>query len=852
MAYTLWSQDIFSKGELSPFMYARATVNEYGNGLKTAQNVITYPTGAAGKRFGTLYQNTLTSNIVSFDRLYFNTFQYLNECIYQMVFTPGQLDIYLEGILVATITGMGTTPDQIHNLSTTVLGPVFRCAAPNIRPFEITRSANAAQAITSFNSTSLFTGGAPFVANKVYPVRFTVVGGTILQTSPQITIGVTYFLATVSTTSAVIFSNAPDAKAWLNNQSDFSNAFAITGAGTGTTSVNVLNTWTSANTFFRNVPVFDFNGTTTSYDAITFTPSATTGSVTITLSAPYAPLTSVYIGGAFFGGGGTGRITAVADTSHFTVAVQRPFDSTSAIQGSLALLAEPAWSTTRGWPQVCSSYQNRALYANTTSLPNGFYASTINDYSDFGDLTGDDDDAISWYPTSDNMNFIRFIVPYRSITVHTNTGIYSSPLSDIAAITPSNFTLQLQDSTPADVLLPQAIDNQILVLSGNDAHQMLWDGINNAYTSDIVSVISEQLIREPIDEVSFNDIHHAGSRYVFIINTDGSMALFQTLISQNVSGFTLQIMEQSYGNASFIQAASSADGRAWFVVKREIAQAGSPVAITGFTSSSLHAVATSFSTTVPTAIKFTTTGSLPVSSPQITTTNYSWAIGVDADNFEVYETQEDALAGENAITFSSAGTLSNVVPWPLTPIFTLEELTQDVFLDCAVQYTGAAASTITTGALFNAQDVKMVGDGFGFDSAAEDNVSNQITFIAHGITTQVSEAFIGYPINTIMEPMPLSMATGTSAKTTGLTKPTRVMFARFMFNNTIGGTINGVPIAIEPFDQSHIGEPPFPARGVFEMSIMKGWDDFNNPTYTIEHNEPFNIQLLGVFYSVVM
>ena len=71
-----------------------------------------------------------------------------------------------------------------------------------------------------------------------------------------------------------------------------------------------------------------------------------------------------------------------------------------------------------------------------------------------------------------------------------------------------------------------------------------------------------------------------------------------------------------------------------------------------------------------------------------------------------------------------------------------------------------------------------------------------------------------------------------------------------MFNNTIGGTINGVPIALEPFDMAHIGEPPVPARGIFEMSIMKAWDDFNNPSFTIEHNEPFDIELLGLFYSV--
>ena len=130
----------------------------------------------------------------------------------------------------------------------------------------------------------------------------------------------------------------------------------------------------------------------------------------------------------------------------------------------------------------------------------------INDYTDFGDMTTDDDDAISWFPTSSDVNVIRFLVPFRSITVHTNTGIYSSPLAEIAAITPSAFTLQLQDSTPADVLQPQAIDNQIIVIAGNDAHAMVWDGINNAYTTNIVSIPNEQTIRSPVDEAPFADL----------------------------------------------------------------------------------------------------------------------------------------------------------------------------------------------------------------------------------------------------------------------------------------------------------------------------------------------------------
>jgi len=852
MAYTLWSQDIFTKGELSPFMYARCTVNEYQNGLKTAQNVLTYPTGAAGKRFGTLYNATIPG-VTSGSEINFQTFQYLNECVYQLVITIGNIYIYLEGILVATVSN-NYTINQIANLSTTVLNQFFRISTSDIQPQDLKRVANSGITINGFTTTSYTTSSAGFVANTVYPVQFTVSGGTIMQTVPQISPNVTYFVAATSTTTGTLFSNSRDAKRFLQNRATDTPVITISGLGTGTTTSIVQNTWSLSNVFFKNVPFYDFNGSTTSYDGCTFTPNATSGAdVVITVSPAYAPLNSSYVGGVFIGGGGTARITVVNSTTQFRVATQIPFTTASvAIQGSLALLAEPAWSTTRGYPQVCSSYQSRALFANSKSLPNGFWASVTNDYSDFSDLSKDDDDAISRYPTSDNMNYIKFIVPYRSVTVHTNTGIYSSPLSDISAITPSNFALLLQDSTPATVLQPQAVDNQILVLSGNDAHQMIWDGINNAYTSNIVSAINEQTIRNPIDETAFIDLSRAGSRFVFIVNANGSMAIFQTLISQNVAGFTPHIMEQSYGNASFRQVASSIDGRCWFIIERQIANPLSaiPISLTGLPTTTVAATASNFDLLLPTAVEFTTSGSLPTSIPQITTNKFFWVIGIDADHFKVYVAQQDALAGINAISFTTTGSSSSVVPNPLTTIFTMEELTYDTYLDCAVYYSGSPESTITTGPLFNAQDIKMVGDGFGFDSAGEVNVNNEVIFKAHGTPVPVIEAFIGFPINLIIEPMPLSISLGNSVKSSSLTRPIHTRFVNFMFSQTIGGQINGVPIALAPFDMAHIGEPPQPASGIFEISTYSAWDDFNNPVFTLTHNDPFNIILLGVFYAV--
>lgn len=843
MANQLWSQTQFTKGEISPYMYARSDNMAYYNGLKTAQNALGYPQGAIGKRFGTVFQAFLPS-ITSPDSFFFQTFQYLNECIYQIIFRNDNVDIYLEGILIATVAGTGLDGHDCFNMDHTVLDRAFRVSGFGFKPKDLKRVANAGQAVISISPNSFATGGTPFTAGLIYPIRFTVTtapGDQIMQTVPQIKPGITYFIFAQNAFTAEIYSTAEEAK--FRTISGVIAGYAVTSMGVGTTTAIVQNTWSLTDVVFKNLPVYDFTG---GYDAINFTPTDVIGVTTLTASA--AIFTTAHVGGAFVGNGGIARITGFTSPTIVTITVQRQFDSTAAIPGLMTVLAEPAWSTARGWPQKCSSYQNRALFANTDSLPNGFWASAINDYSDFNDLESDPDDAISWFPTSDDISFIRFLVPYRSITVHTNSGVYSSPLSDINAITPTNFSLQLQDSTPADRLQPRAIDNQIIAISGNDVHTLLWDGINNAYSSTIVSLTSEQVIRTPVDEAPYVDLIRAGSRYMLIINENGSMAIFQTVISEEIAGWTPHVTEQPYGDSHFKQVATSLNGRGWFVAQRDIASAQAGINITAFTSSTLTAVASNFSTTVPTAVLFTTAGTLPASTPQIAVNTFYWVLGVTANTFRVYPNQADALDDLHEYVFTSAGTASQVVPYPALPFYFLEELSFDTRLDCAEYFNRAVATSTVTGLTrFNAQNVKMVGDGFGFETIVVGGVAN---FTAHGEAVNVNEGYIGFPINTIIEPLPLSMAAGQTIKSTSLTQPKHIRFARFMFNNTIGGTINGVPIALRPFDDIGIGEPPVPARGVVEISIMKGWDDFNNPSYTIEHNDPFNIELLGVFYSV--
>jgi len=871
MSQVLWSQDIFTKGEISPLMYARVSVSPYYNGLKTATNVITFPQGAAGKRFGTYYQSTI-AGVTNANQIYFQSMQYLNECVYLIVFIPGFVNIYLEGNLVQQISNSPITENLIRLLDHTVLDNIFRVTCGLIAPQDVTRAPDSPDTITAFDTvanTITLTSG--YTAGYVYPVRFSFTpgdGNSLFTSNPQVLSNKTYFVYMVTSTLAQIYYTAPDAKAQLN-------PFQILTSGVGAQQATILNTWTIAQASIITYPVFDFTGGRY-WQKSTFTVSALTGNaINLTFAAGGGDtfqFTAAYVGGVFFAPDrGRGRILSITSTTVAVIASIAPFSQTTAYLGSMNLsVTTPAWSDAAGWPRVCSSFQNRAFFANTDLLPNGLWGSVVNDYDNFDDSEVDADNAISWYPTSDDINFIRFIVPYRSLTIHTNSGVFSTPLSVEIAITPLNFSLTIQDSTPAEAVQPRGIDNQIVILSGNDAHSLLWDGFNNAYQSNIISVANEQLIRNPVDEAAFVDLTRAGSRYMLIVNTDGSLAIYQTLISEDVQGFTPAILEQTYGNAYFRWVATSYDGRGWFVTERELATEGSPFPITTFTQFTLgtgvlFALLSGdgfnlldgnpfdlldndfvFGPGV-TPFIFTTTGTLPLSNPQVQLDTWYWAVSTDDLDFMVYTSAEDAALGLNPIEFFSAGVNTDVTPWELATSFFIEELSFNAMVDCAFQYNGAASSVFTGLPRFNSQNVKINGDGYGFDYIGIDDT---VQTIAHGSSVPVASAQIGFPINVTIEPLPLSIFQA-STKQSNLLTPKHIREVSLMLSDTIGGYINGnVPIALQNFDEVPIGTPPVPVNGFFEYSIMAGWDDYQKIGLKITHNEPFDFKLIGLFYKV--
>ena len=318
-------------------------------------------------------------------------------------------------------------------------------------------------------------------------------------------------------------------------------------------------TWTLTDIDFAYYPAYDFSiidGVSYRGATDTFTPSATSGAG-ITLTGSSAFFTAGHVGGIFIGGGGVLRITAVnAGGTIATGDTVEDFTSTAAIKGINALLLGVAWGDytggtpagkDRGWPSRGEFFQNRLVLARTPVLPNFVSFSSSGDFYNFDDSESLDTNAFSISIGNDGNDEVIDVVGARVMVIIGLSGIYTSSLFVDLPITPGTAFLNEQDKSGADDVRAQVLDNQIFFVDDN---KQKINAIQYDITSGTVNVIdaslySPQLIDEPLHTAVYRPQNANGS-FLLVANTDGTLAIFQSLINQQVQGWTLCTTQGSF------------------------------------------------------------------------------------------------------------------------------------------------------------------------------------------------------------------------------------------------------------------------------------------------------------------
>ena len=198
---------------------------------------------------------------------------------------------------------------------------------------------------------------------------------------------------------------------------------------------------------------------------------------------------------------------------------------------------EDVWSTTRGWPVSVCFYQGRLVFGGSKSRPATFWASQTNDFFDFSPGTGLDDEAVIATLDTDQVNAISAVVSGRHLQIFTSGGEF---VEKSLPMTPSNIAVQRQTQYGSIGLQPILIDGATVFVErrGKAVREYLFSFGEDAYTAAPVSILAPHLINTPVDLAARKGTATDDANLVFVVNTDGTMAVLNTLRSENVAGWT--------------------------------------------------------------------------------------------------------------------------------------------------------------------------------------------------------------------------------------------------------------------------------------------------------------------------
>lgn len=348
--------------------------------------------------------------------------------------------------------------------------------------------------------------------------------------------------------------------------------------------------WTVTTPTFKDGPYMDVNLTTT-----TLTPSATSGSVTITASS----VVGINGGSGFLASDigrlirikhtsgstitwGNATITAVGTTTSVTATVNTNFSLTTAsVDWRLGAL-----STTTGFPSVGTFYEQRLVLAGTISQPQTIWGSKTGDFENFGPTsapvppgTGNndvaDDDGYNFTISDDKVNAIRWLVPGNRLDIGTSGSehnMFGGNTAGTSVVTPTNINIKrFSPFGSVPNVLARRLGGGVLFVTESRQTVGLFRYVfqDDSYDTKDITLLSNHIFKSGI--VDF-DVQFKPSRIGWFVLNDGTMVSLTYDQEQEVNGFTRQQIGGSaiVESVAVIPAPDRTNDDVWIIARRTI------------------------------------------------------------------------------------------------------------------------------------------------------------------------------------------------------------------------------------------------------------------------------------------
>ena len=202
---------------------------------------------------------------------------------------------------------------------------------------------------------------------------------------------------------------------------------------------------------------------------------------------------------------------------------------------------EQSYSALRGYPAAVTFHQNRLWFGGTLAQPDGIWGSKSGEYFNFDVGDGEDDDALDLTANVGEIFTIRHLVSNSDLQVFTTGAELFVQAPVDKPVTPANAQIRRQTPFGSSFVRPAPFDGATLFVqtTGSALREFLFTDTEAAYTSVAISSLAPHLIRTPVQQTTIKGALNRSESYVFVLNNDGTIAVFYSIRGDNKAGWTL-------------------------------------------------------------------------------------------------------------------------------------------------------------------------------------------------------------------------------------------------------------------------------------------------------------------------
>ena len=248
---------------------------------------------------------------------------------------------------------------------------------------------------------------------------------------------------------------------------------------------------------------------------------------------------------------GSRTITSVPDENTFEFAAGSSATATSSAVGggspriitgaATTEFSEQSYSALRGYPAAVTFHQNRLWFGGTLAQPDGIWGSKSGQFFNFDVGDAEDNDALDLTANVGEIFSIRHLVSNRDLQIFTTGAELFIPTISNKPVTPSNAQIRRQTPFGSSFVRPTVFDGATLFIqkTGSALREFLFTDAEGAYTSVAVSGLAPHLILDPVQQTSIKGALNRSESYAFLINNDGTIAVFYSIRGDQKAGWSL-------------------------------------------------------------------------------------------------------------------------------------------------------------------------------------------------------------------------------------------------------------------------------------------------------------------------